>query len=147
MQVGRLVRRPSRLLSGVLGFILGGGMTLAVMAPTSDPEDVAVGASTSTTRPERETPTTAQPRTTTTSRPSPSTTRGPELGERRNPYPFGDSVVLSRGNQDYWEVRVLEFEADAAEEVAAENSYNDPPAEGRQFALVTIEVTYLVVRR
>ncbi|HSH58411.1 MAG TPA: hypothetical protein VK988_01995, partial [Acidimicrobiales bacterium] len=67
----------------------------------------------------------------------------PALGERRNPYAFGDSVVLSRGDQDYWEVRVLDFVADAAEEVAAENPSNEPPAEGRQFALVTIEVTYL----
>src|SRR5690606_22550320 len=38
--------------------------------------------------------------------------------------------------------RVVEFFPDATEMVLAENMFNDPPAPGEQFVMVTVEVTY-----
>ncbi len=81
--------------------------------------------------------TTRERRTTTTTEPP------PEFGSRRRPLPFGEAAALSIGESDpAWIFRVLEFTADATGAVLAENQFNDPPAPGRQFAMVTVEATY-----
>ena len=59
------------------------------------------------------------------------------LGSRANPVPAG--VTARVGD---WEVTVLSLVPDAAEVVLAENPFNDPPAEGRQFFMVELAATY-----
>jgi hypothetical protein len=82
-------------------------------------------------------PTTRERRTTTTTEPP------PEFGSRRRPLPFGETAVLSIGESDpAWTFRVLEFTADATGAVLGENQFNDPPAPGRQFAMVRVEAIY-----
>ncbi len=62
----------------------------------------------------------------------------PPLGSSRDAaVPRGQAVVTSDG----WELTILEFVADATDVVLAENSLNEPPAEGRRFALVRLRAT------
>lgn len=82
-------------------------------------------------------PTTRARRTTTTTEPA------PKDGTRANPLPFGETAALSIGESDpAWIFRVLEFTPDATSAVLAENQFNDPPAPGKQFAMVRMEATY-----
>lgn len=41
-----------------------------------------------------------------------------------------------------WYIEIVGFRQNANELIAAENQFNDPPAEGRQFAMATIQLTY-----
>lgn len=59
------------------------------------------------------------------------------VGTRSNPAPLG--VVAKIGD---WEVKIVDVNKDAADIVAAENMFNDAPAEGRSFVIWTIEATY-----
>lgn len=59
------------------------------------------------------------------------------VGTRSNPAPFG--AVAKIGD---WEVKILDINKDAADIVAAENMFNDAPAEGRSFVIWSIEATY-----
>lgn len=45
------------------------------------------------------------------------------------------------GNED-WTVTVAPTTRDAGEAIAAENEFNDPPAEGRQFVMTEVTATY-----
>jgi hypothetical protein len=128
------VRRPPNwIISGLLGVLLGLGI-----ATTLGDDRPATSVATNSTQ-----------TTTTTTMKRPSTTRAttttsaPELGTRANPYAPGGQVVLSREGQEHWQIEVAAFEPDAGGVVLAENSGNLPPAEGRQFAMATLEVTYL----
>ncbi len=58
-------------------------------------------------------------------------------GNQDSPLPFGEV-----GRVGDYEVRVLEVTPDATELVLAENQFNEPPAEGNQFYMVRVEVTY-----
>ncbi len=58
-------------------------------------------------------------------------------GSRANPVPAG--VTARVGD---WEVTVLSVVPDAGEVVLEENSFNDPPAEGRRFVMVELAATY-----
>lgn len=58
-------------------------------------------------------------------------------GTRDNPIPKGDTGTVG----DY-SVSVVEVIPDAAAQIVAANTVNEPPAEGQQFYMVTVEVTY-----
>jgi hypothetical protein len=60
------------------------------------------------------------------------------LGTRDNPLPLGTVIDLAG-----WQVTISEVTADATELVMAENEFNDPPADGRQFLLFRVEATYM----
>ena len=68
--------------------------------------------------------------------PVPPDPDGP-VGSRGNPYPIGETVTVGD-----WELSVTGVVEDATDVVMAENQFNDPPAEGRQFTMVGIEATY-----
>jgi len=78
-------------------------------------------------------PTTVEPVTT-----APPTTAPPESGlSLANPAPVGQAVVVGD-----WTIRVVSVTPDAAEQIAAENQFNEPPAPGNQFFMVSLEATY-----
>jgi len=58
-------------------------------------------------------------------------------GTRQNPLEPGVSFTVGD-----WVVALGETTPDAGEIIAAENVFNDPPAEGRQFVMVEVSVTY-----
>lgn len=55
-----------------------------------------------------------------------------------NPIPAGEVLVGSDGTA----IRVLGIVENAREQIAAENQFNDPPAEGMRFFLISVEITY-----
>jgi hypothetical protein len=59
------------------------------------------------------------------------------LGTRDNPLPLGTVIDLAD-----WQLTISEVTADATDLVMAENEFNDPPADGRQFLLFRVEATY-----
>lgn len=61
-----------------------------------------------------------------------------DAGTRENPYPVGSTIT----NGD-WSVTVNSVNLDAADIVAAENSFNDPAPEGMTYLLVNATVTYV----
>lgn len=58
-------------------------------------------------------------------------------GTRQRPVPAGTVVTIGD-----WQVSLGPTALDATAQVAAENQFNDPPAAGRQFVLVPVNVTY-----
>lgn len=60
------------------------------------------------------------------------------IGSRGNPQPMGETVTVGD-----WEISVTEVAEDATDVVLAENQFNDPPADGRQFVMIGIEATYI----
>jgi|GEM_PF-1692408 len=68
--------------------------------------------------------------------PVPPDPDGP-VGTRGNPYPVGETVSVGD-----WEIEVTGITADATDDVMEENPYNDPPADGSQFMMVSIDATY-----
>ena len=68
--------------------------------------------------------------------PVPPETGGP-VGTRGNPYPIGETIAVGE-----WDITVTDVAEDATAEVLAENSFNEVPADGRQFFMVGIEATY-----
>lgn len=79
---------------------------------------------------------------TTSTTEAPTTTSQPEepnhLGTLDDPLPVG--AVADIGD---WRLRVTGVTPEATDEVLAENQFNDPPAEGRQFFMVHLEATYV----
>lgn len=67
-----------------------------------------------------------------------ATASDPGKGTREDPIKRGHKVRAG----DY-EIEVKGVKRNANEIVAAENQFNDPPAEGRRFYLVTVEITYV----
>lgn len=61
-----------------------------------------------------------------------------DVGTRSNPAPLGATARI-----DDWEVSVTEVNKDAADLVAAENMFNEPPADGRSFVMWTVEAEYV----
>lgn len=60
----------------------------------------------------------------------------PEEGSRENPFLIGDDV----GNDDW--AAMLGEPHEAWDEIRAENQFNDPPADGMEFWMLPITVTY-----
>ena len=61
-----------------------------------------------------------------------------ESGEsRENPVPLGTTV-----SGDEWDVTVVEFTADADDEVLAANMFNEPAADGYTYVTAEVEVAY-----
>ena len=58
-------------------------------------------------------------------------------GTRENPHPLGTTVA-----SDDWEVTVNSFTPDATDAVLAENTFNEPPADGTVYALINVTITY-----
>ena len=59
------------------------------------------------------------------------------IGSRGNPHPLGTTVTVGD-----WDISVTGVVEDAADAVLAENQFNDPPADGRQFVMIGIEAIY-----
>lgn len=70
--------------------------------------------------------------------PTPTPTPPPPVGTRENPVPLGEVVDLGNG----FAFRVVDVIPDAWEVIIAENQFNEPAAQGYQFFIATIEVTY-----
>ena len=77
---------------------------------------------------------------TATATPFPTATPTPSVGTaRENPVPFGTAAR----SRDGWEVVVVDVIHNATDIILAENPYNDPPQEGNQFYMVTVQAKYL----
>lgn len=129
----------------VVAFLLAGTLFFgaAGCGGTADSEASAIGdLSTVSTSPAQNT-TTAP--TVAAEEGSPSTTQTTstgnatigELGERRNPIPIGREAQVA-----YWKVKVVDATLDATQIVLDENMFNDPPEDGSQYVLVSLEATY-----
>lgn len=62
----------------------------------------------------------------------------PAVGTRENPLPLGTAAKVGS-----WEVKITEVNLNANEVIASTNEFNDPPGEGNQFVLVSVEGTYV----
>ena len=60
-----------------------------------------------------------------------------DAGTRDNPVSFGESAEVG----DYT-LTVVDVMSDATDIVLAENQFNEPPGEGRQYFIATVDVTY-----
>lgn len=69
--------------------------------------------------------------------PPPPTPTPEPVGTRANPVPIGTPVEIGG-----WTLTVIDVIPNATDLVLAENPFNDPPAEGRQFFIVTLSATY-----
>jgi hypothetical protein len=65
-----------------------------------------------------------------------------EVGTRENPAPLGTIVELSSGGAVEYEVTIGASTLTANDVVAAVNQFNEAPAEGFQYALIPVTVTY-----
>lgn len=68
---------------------------------------------------------------------APADNAGDLLGTRGNPVPAGTVVRIGD-----WQVKLGATNTNANEIVAAENQFNEPPAEGRQFVMVPVDLVY-----
>jgi hypothetical protein len=64
--------------------------------------------------------------------------RTQDRGSRTEPIPFGTAADIGGG----WWIHVVDVIPNANVVVGNENMFNDPPAPGRQFFVVTMSVTY-----
>lgn len=67
----------------------------------------------------------------------PATEAPAETGTRDNPVPIGESRSVGD-----WDVTITSVNLDAADTVAAENQFNDPPAEGHAFVMLGVTAAY-----
>jgi hypothetical protein len=58
-------------------------------------------------------------------------------GTRTDPIRRGQSVEIGD-----WTAEIVGYKQNALDAIMAENPYNDPPADGEQFAMVTMKLTY-----
>jgi hypothetical protein len=127
------------LIALVLGVGIGGASSSSPDREIETASSSVDDEPTATTAPrevERTTTTTAKPSTTTTAKPA-------EFGSRSNPLPLGQSATLKGDRGDEWILKVVGFNPNGTDAVLQENSFNDPPAPGRQFAMVRLEATYV----
>lgn len=66
-----------------------------------------------------------------------------ERGTRDNPAPVGTTVTLGTGSAAEWEVTLDKVTLDATDEVMKENTFNDKPEDGMQYAVASLSVTYV----
>ena len=63
---------------------------------------------------------------------------------RENPFPVGTRGDIQFSEDDHWAITVLSTQPDATAIVLEEdNQFNQPPADGWQFYIVTVRATYL----
>ncbi len=68
----------------------------------------------------------------------PASTSAQDAGnDRENPVPLGETV-----NVGDWTVQVVDVTLDATKTILAANATNHPPAEGNQFAMIRVDITY-----
>lgn len=60
-------------------------------------------------------------------------------GTRENPIPLGDTARIHPD----WELTVVSVTPDATALILSENSFNEPPADGQQFFMATVRLTYI----
>ncbi len=75
--------------------------------------------------------------TSTTAAEATTTTADDEVGTFESPIRAGEFAQVGD-----WKVRVIDVIPDATDIVMAENSFNDPPVEGNQFFVATLEAEY-----
>lgn len=121
------------LATGACGNGAGGAATTIPATAPAVTDDTQRTIETTTTRPENATTSTSVPKTTTTALPEPGPT-----GSLESPLPVGEVVQVGD-----WRIRVAGVNPDGTDLVLAENQFNDPPVEGRQFFLVGLEATYV----
>ena len=66
----------------------------------------------------------------------------PAVGTRSNPLSLGQPLGIVI-NDEHWRLKILSTQPDATAAVLAENQFNDPPAQGHQFFIVTLQVDYV----
>lgn len=59
------------------------------------------------------------------------------FGTRDNPLDLGTAIQMGD-----WTFSITDVNLDATDEVLAENQFNDPPADGRQFVMFNVDATY-----
>jgi hypothetical protein len=64
-------------------------------------------------------------------------------GTRNNPLPLGTTITLGSPGAPEWEITVGPATLNATDIVLAENQFNDPPEDGRQYALLNLTATYV----
>jgi hypothetical protein len=109
-------------------------------------DDASVARATEETPPTAVPPATVPPATTApdVSTPTPEASavqapvRSENRGTRENPLPIGTAADIGGG----WIVSVVDVNPNAADAVMTENAFNDPPAPGQQFVLITLSATY-----
>ena len=101
---------------------------LLMLAGCAAPSEQAGTEATTTTQREEEAP----------QEPTEETEPEAEAGDRESPFPMNRSWHVS----DEWAVNVLGTTPNANAAVQKENQFNDPPAEGNQFFMVNVEITY-----
>ena len=77
--------------------------------------------------------------TTTSESRAATTTEAPLVGESSLDSPIQLGAVVQAGS---WRLRVSAITPDGTDEVMEENQFNDPPPEGNQFFIVSLEATY-----
>lgn len=112
---------------------LGAGLSLLALAGCGDND-----ASVSVTAVEQTSPVEEPTEPDPDPDPDPEPDPGDGQGTRENPYSVGDTVPVGD-----WEVTITSVNHDAEDEIMAENQFNDPPAEGRQFVMVSLDATYV----
>lgn len=70
--------------------------------------------------------------------PAPADDPQADQGTRANPFALGATL-----SNDEWSVTVNSFDADATDQVMAENQFNDEPGADQTYALANLTVTYL----
>ena len=82
---------------------------------------------------------TSTPIPTPTATPKPTPTPITRLGSIERPVPVGWPRIV-RWSNDVWEVTLIDRFPNAWPQIIAKNSYNDPPAHGTQFYMVTLDL-------
>lgn len=62
-------------------------------------------------------------------------------GSFDEPLAIGETVLLTEFDADAWEITVEAVELDATELVLTSNEFNEPPADGFQYAMLTLTAT------
>lgn len=120
---------------GVAGVLLAScspGSSQTVTATVLVPVTVTVTDG-STAEPASETASTPEAASTTTA--APAAAAG--AGTRENPIPVGTPATVGD-----WSVSFAAAAADAADQIAAENSFNEPAPAGKQFVMSKVSATY-----
>lgn len=68
----------------------------------------------------------------------PASEEADAIGTRQNPLPVGTTAKVGS-----WEVAVTEVNTNANDVVAQANTFNEPPVEGSQYVLVTVNAKYV----
>ena len=125
-------------MTGAVGLVL--GLVIGVAAgDSSDPTTAVTAAPSEATSPS---PVGSGPSPSPESpaeSPTEATEPSGELGSRENPIPLGDAGSVG----DNWEITVTSVNEDADEAIHKANLFNEKPAEGRQYVMVTVRAKYL----